>query len=200
MWIALSDRYGRTAQNLALAIANVNIILRGRISLMSFRYPTLTQSMWSLGCLNSSKRTVVWIARKSLQICRTKSKAHYTRSDLEICHHLQSTILFCASNSSYRCWIWNITARYAARSLVTNANLYQNSIQSLISTVFDLGIHALRQEVPIVLPDDALLAGSIQGVLKLFPRRDQALETLARTKLSIRFNQLHDAIQSSVSH
>lgn len=73
----------------------------------------------------------------------------------------------------------------------------KNSIQSLISTVFDLGIHALRQEVPIVLPDDGLLTKSIQEVSHLFPRRDQSLEALARTKLSIRFNRLHDAIQSS---
>ncbi|KAG8821347.1 hypothetical protein FRC18_011359 [Serendipita sp. 400] len=73
----------------------------------------------------------------------------------------------------------------------------KNSIQTLMSTVFDLGIHALRQEVPIILPDEELVSHAIQEMTKFFSVRDLHLEEIAQNKLSTRFTQLHDAIQSS---
>lgn len=73
----------------------------------------------------------------------------------------------------------------------------KNSIQNLMSTVFDLGIHALRQEAPIILPDDAGVVDAVAKLTTIFPTRDLTLEKLAQDKLSIRFLQLNGAIQSS---
>ncbi|PVG02608.1 hypothetical protein CPB86DRAFT_822639 [Serendipita vermifera] len=73
----------------------------------------------------------------------------------------------------------------------------KNSIQALTATVFDLGIHALRQEVPIILPDDAAVTNAINDLTRVYPTRDMKLEASAREKLAIRFVQLNEAIQSS---
>jgi len=61
------------------------------------------------------------------------------------------------------------------------------------------GIHALRQEAPIILPDDAGVVDAITKLTSMFPTRDLELERVANDKLSIRFLQLNEAIQSSVS-
>lgn len=60
------------------------------------------------------------------------------------------------------------------------------------------GIHALRQEVPVVLPDDERLISSTGDLSKVFHKRHTQLENVAQAKLSTRFAQLNGAIQSSV--
>lgn len=56
----------------------------------------------------------------------------------------------------------------------------------------------MRQEVPIVLPDNDDVGKSIEGLTRVFSKRDLELEEVARAKLSVRFAQLNEAIQSSV--
>lgn len=60
------------------------------------------------------------------------------------------------------------------------------------------GIHALRQEVPIILPDDQRVTSSINDLTMVFSKRDRRLEKVAQAKLSTRFAQLNGTIESSV--
>jgi c-di-GMP-binding flagellar brake protein YcgR len=50
------------------------------------------------------------------------------------------------------------------------------------------------------LPDNAGVVDAISELTTIFPTRDQKLEKMANDKLSIRFLQLNEAIQSSVSN